>query len=339
MEAGTLSLIMVDGAKLTPLEMRALMNEMLGELWVASVIALTDHLGEELSIRYMRPRMKVNMHEGWHYWKERLKLDDDPLSILAYLMHIGSRAGGLVSKAEMSEWGVALTVYECTVGRPDREIFCKLHALAFDCLCEAMDPEYVDRHVKWLTRGDPVCQHLAIRRTLSSDKWFDSGGVIMLLTEPSVSMEQLLEVGSWHVSSQWMIVVQALVDAVGSELALSILRPEMNKRGRAAGRRLLCILNIDQDTKGALENVVAFLHELMQQPTEGRLTKDGYEERVASCPFEDASDEVHVLFDAYIEGVCQAVEPGCVLTVERSALERGVCKWRLERSRHALPGP
>ena len=161
----------------------------------------------------------------------------------------------------------------------------------------------------------------------------------MAITGPTLPPEVVLEMGERLASDLWISAVLALSDAIGSERALFVLRPLMRKLGHAAGIRFGSLLGLKGDSEDDLAKAVSLMHEIMQQPTNVRKTSDGFEEAVGSCPYESSPDEVHLLFHAFAEGVCQAVGTKCRLTIERSDSVSGACRWNIRFPRRLKTSP
>lgn len=328
----------IDRATLPPLERLRLANELIGELWTTTMASLVEVVGDERSVRYLRPYYKANMSEEWLLRTRQLGMDKGSLLTLGHLMNLDAAAAGLTARTEVTEQSVTLTVYECPFGHSGQEGFCKLHSLFLDSMYEGMEIECVDHRVMCRNRGDPFCQHVAAPRSALPEERLKQGRNLMVITEPTLPPEAMLEMGERFASNLWISTVQALSDAIGGDRALSVLRPLMRKLGHAAGLRYANMMGLKGDSEGDLAKMVSLLHEIMQQPTIVRQTDDGFEEAVGSCPYEDAPDVVHLLFDALSEGVCQAVGTECRLTIDRGDGVPGACRWNMRCPRLGAKG-
>lgn len=319
--------LLIDQATLPSLERLRLANELIGEMWTTSMTALVGVLGDERSVRYLRPHYRANMREECLHLAQQLGMDKGSLLTLGYIMNLGSATAGLKARTEVAERSVTLTVYECPFGHSGQEAFCKLHTLLFDSVLEELETDYVDRRVMCRSRGDPFCQHVMAPRSALPGERPEEGRAVMVLAEPLLPPEAMLEIGARFASNLWISTVQALSDAIGGYRTLSVLRPLMRKLGHASGLRYMSILGLGGDDEDDLAKVVSLLHEIMHQPTVGWQTDDGFEETLGSCPYEDSPDEVHKLCDALAEGVCQAVRPDCLLIIDRGDGVPGACRW------------
>lgn len=308
----------------------ALANELVGELWMTSLIAFFDAVGHDLTIQAMRPLLRLHGAEGWLRMRDNLALDDDPLVMIAHTVNIGTASAGLPSKTEIAERGVIQTVYDCPFGRTGKDIFCIVHSFLHEGLYEVIDPGYASRHLKWLPHGDPFCQHVIIRREVPPERWNDCGEVLCTLTRPNVPTEQVMMMGRELVGDLFVLTIQAFVDTAGSREAVAVLRPLMVKCGRAAGLKIA--RRVSADEVDALEGVLVHLSDSMRQSATVRVEGDRLSLNVRGCPFEDAPDEVCELFDAFVEGVCLEVEPESRPTIGRAG-EGGTvtCCWSVRR--------
>lgn len=315
------------------LERLRLANELIGEMWTTSMTALVGVLGDERSVRYLRPYYKAKMREEWLRLAQQLGMDKGSLLALGHIINLGSAAAGLKARTEVAELSVKHIVYECPFGHTGQEAFCKLHTLLLDSVYEELDADHVDRRVMCRVRGDPFCQHVTVPRSALPEERPEEGRVLMVLTEPALPPEAVLEIGVRFASNLWISTVQALSDAIGGYRTLSVLRPLMRKLGHASGLRYMSILGLSGDDEDNLAKVISLLHEIMQQPTVGWRTNGGFEEVLGSCPYEDSPDEVHKLCDALAEGVCRAVRPDCRLIIDRGDGVPGACRWSVRSPR------
>jgi hypothetical protein len=148
---------------ISPVEKKSIANQMIGEWWMNALISLFETVGYDKSIQSLRPHIKLHGKEGWLMMKSQMNIEDDPLLSIAHATNIGTASAGLPSKTEIAERGVIVTIYDCPFARLGRDIFCPVHSLKDEAVCEAIDPDYTSRHIRWLTRGDPICQHVFIK--------------------------------------------------------------------------------------------------------------------------------------------------------------------------------
>jgi hypothetical protein len=309
---------------------RELSVGLLREWWVTASQALEDKVGVEEALILLRKGFSHHGAAGSQIAANFLSMDPcDPLTF-AYsdVMAKRSGTGGSVS-VEIRGDGRYLVIEDCRTGGESR-VACKCFcAIAAELFWKEMDPEI---EIDWLNskaNGDLSCR-VAIKRRGAPPP---VGEVLKVVRDMDVPLSE----EDWEffskatVGENWAIVIRALADRLGDQGTIDLMEPYMRNSGLAfslkwsQGSRLACV----QDRILA---AVVTVHESfdMKLPAAGESEELG--SIVTECPFSGSSSLICHQFEAFFNGICEAIDPSYEFAYDRMMTKGDkTCHWTIRK--------
>ena len=323
------------GSSLGPEERKELAFGLLRDWWMAATQALVDEVGSEVALKHLRPYFINTGVAGARNLQKILDVDAEELIRLAtscffYKLFLGSRELRLFRAKDGS------FIWEfigCAAGG-----ICEEGCLS---LCEITPNAYVGELRQdsetvlliSLSYGDPSCQMLIRAKGLgyevSASDEFELGAEEMP-APPEDEMNEYLALSV--IGEAWSNATRALIDSVGSERALERLRPHMRHSGLSFGIRMSNLHGSRERGLKPILEIVELVQILHQRKGESVALAGGAKGRVGECPFSSSPPEICAQYEAFLNGVCEAIDPDYEFAYDRM-MSRGDadCHWTLTK--------
>jgi hypothetical protein len=312
-------------------ERRGIANQIFGEWWVIATTSLFETVDPDKAMEMMRPNIISQARKQGSWLKNELQLKGDSLMLIALNDKIGNIISDTPCIVEIAERGVVLTYVDSSSCFANvfefSSALCQIHESWQQGICEAINPEYTAHFTQTFAQGHLTCKAVIRKKSVPLNEWENHGPIVALLLDQDMP-EDLLEKGRiGFLRDMWFLTVQAFVDAIGDEKAMDILRPCMVKSGRAWGLKFADMLNAEKDEEG-LAKLLEMISEVMQLEGDITVSPGRVDKAIGSCPFLNAPEEICRLFNSFIEGLCDSLEPHLAFT--RKHMEcpsKPLCHW------------
>jgi hypothetical protein len=233
-------------------------------------------------------------------------------------------------RVRVMEKGIIVELFDCPFASLPYNM-CDGHLIKDGGLGLALLTSYEVRHVKRQTWGDDRCVHIIRNAPASGEDWDDCGQELATMLPPPLTKNEMGMLEREMAAGLWVAVIEACVDGLGPLRVEEDLAPLMNRSGKAAGMRFSSMIGSAGGRNVQIADLLLFYGEVMKMKVEP-WTKEGFDGTVSSCPFRSSSPTVCALFDAFVEGLCQSVDPS--YRMEATKLECGecsLCHWAITR--------
>ncbi|MDD1744201.1 MAG: L-2-amino-thiazoline-4-carboxylic acid hydrolase [Candidatus Methanoperedens sp.] len=297
-------------------------------LWWSTYQALVDAAGSDRALELIKPYMKFHFDAGAQILGNKYKIKTDDLySIAAFTKFTNWLVGTIFGNYQFFEQGFTADVHYCPAANLS-EALCYLNEYNSKSSLPAINSDYEFIYCKMLVRGDPFCQVMIKRK--GHTIW---GDIVKKPVEIPILKVSDEEREFWQraiFSQQWIYATNALVDFVGKEKAVEILRPYM----RALGMSLALDLSKEMEIKDHDAIFIAAIIERCNQAAnqKGTLsfqTPERVEKEITECIFANASQDICAdALEARANGICEAINPEYkFISLKRMCKGDKTCKW------------
>jgi hypothetical protein len=322
----------IEPLQLSDNEEEELSIELLREWWIATIQAMVEEGGSEISLRFLRPHHVNAGKAAVHYL----------LSINAYRPTNPGEA--------MAIWN-GIADWICTGGihriwtddkntaiaeTTDCELFKKWGCKEACIICcryggEAggadILPGFILEHTSSEGLGDDKCRWMMTRKGMEPAS--DCNNPVEI---PSISEELLKYISLSYFGEFWVIGTKAFIDSCGSERAREKLTSRMRQSGLLVGVRLKKLMDLDGlDTSSAVR-IVSSMESLHQMKCAIEYDSDSSEGSITECPFSDSPIEICKQYEAFFNGVFMAISPGLEFVYDRMMTKGDkTCHWTISK--------
>jgi hypothetical protein len=322
--------------------------QLLTEFSSNTLQALIDVAGSEKAIELKRPYFYHHGKAGALSIGKRLGVTENDMSDVI----LAGRFVSWVLRKETHTVGVPTEgfsrseVSSCPFQDGPAE-FCEL----FDIITakgfsEEIGPDYEYSCEQMMTRGAPICLTTTRRKPGIRNNPEDADEVISVPQLPEISNEERDYWAIQILAEHWILTTRALMDYENSDRALNLLKVRMKLQGISTGLRFSKMLGMNGNDALAIASLVDFCNSLFQQ--EGKVTHSSparIEKEISQCPFQYAPREICIQFEAFTNGICEAVNPdyevvhvkamckgdsSCIRVIRRRGAEEPAKKEALE---------
>ncbi|HTY46794.1 MAG TPA: SHOCT domain-containing protein [Methanomassiliicoccales archaeon] len=321
---------------LTEMEERELAIGLLKEWWITATQALVDELGTHEALRLMYPGFKNHGRAGYHIAAKLMSLPEGDFRSIAVAecwakfamagvpIH-GTVKGG---KASWSAKGCE-TLGTC---KEACQCFCQIagEGLSFEC-----HPDARYSLVRSLSFGDDVCEAEVVLEGDHAD--VDSSVTEVSSGELGMSPEDLAFWRKAVLGENWAIVTRATIEGVGGQRTVEILRPYMKQSGLSLGIRMKQMTSVQGNEADAIPALIESIRKSFGI-VEPHDTADMTENDGTDCPFSGAPTEICCQIEAFLNGVCEAIDPSSEFAYDSMVTKGGkTCRWTIKKKRSLVP--
>jgi len=316
-------------------EMTDLSFQLLVEFSFSALRALIDAAGSERAIALNRPYWHHAGNAAGIILKQSMGLKAQNQNaageMYAFVAHV-MRAEAEYIGIEGTDWQ-EIHVHSCPFETAPPEFCVLLDKIVADGMIESFEMNHEVMIDQMRTQGAPYCILRIIPK--GSEQERPAGEEVSLPPYPVPPLSRE-EADSWavqYIAEHWVMLTRAMMDFERSEVVLMSQLMSMREKGMSLGLRLL--RSSPQRAEG-LREVTSFLefsNRLFHQ--EGTIVfedLDKLEREITSCPFQNAPPAICAQYEAFLSGICEAVEPELRVSYEKMMTKGDrTCRWVVQR--------
>lgn len=303
--------------------------QIIGEWYTMATEHLAETAGPEKAVEIMRPCLFSKGLEIWEKGSKIAQLEGGSSWLIAQDFKISNMTAGPPGVVEIAERAVLNIYDECFATRSKQaSAYCQIHEATLRAQVKGIDPEYDFRFIQTMPQGFPCCVSVARKTPVTPDQWDDSGNLLAVMIDFEIS-DAVKKFFVWIVRSWWTVTVAALIDAVGEEKAIEILRPSMVENGEVWGLKLAEMFGVERNEAG-LAKLLEILGDILEVGGGIVIHPDRIDDLIISCPFSGSSEGVCRLFHSFIEGSCYALDSSLTFSNKRLESPEHACRWRIK---------
>jgi len=283
-------------------------------LLVNAMKASIDAIGSERTMEFMTPYWRLMGKGNPQLFTEIFPLGY-PLGRDSLSGHFGVQLANLALGRKMGPFylttkGAYSDMLEC----PYRDTLPELCVLiCYDCdraVYEEYEGDLVPVVFRLEAEGRRYCRWIIKKRGAPNDDPFDVGEPLACLNLREVGPEvRTLMVGATNGNS-WIHLTRSLVEILGHEEAVSILGKYMRHFGCSVGLRLKVSIQNEGGHALAINQLLEEINEAGHQ--KGRtveLSSERVVKEITECPFSGSPSEIGEQLEAFVNGVCEVIDP------------------------------
>ena len=321
------------GLPVSPEEAKALSIGLLREWWLTATQALVDAAGSETALRHLKPYFTHMGKAGAINVTAMTKGTwlDRPMEPFLQKSALGGSPGRIFRAGD----GTNITeLLECETRGSSKEACICLCSYAMGAGSEEVNSKMEFMLLSSLSSGDPDCKWL--------NKWKGRQALVAPTEEfithefdelpPGFTEELSGYMGLSMTGEAWVLATRAYVDFAGAEEAARKLSFYMRHSGLSVGAKIATEFDLNGVDAGILAKIMMMLNDL--QKREGIVALDGdvVLGSVTKCPFSDALPEVCVQYEAFCNGICEAINPAYEFAYTKTMTQGGSgCAWAIRK--------
>jgi hypothetical protein len=307
---------------------------LLREWFILTENGLTEVAGIERGLKVLKPYC-VNMGQsGGPKMREfvGMKIDDAP-SMEAFWMGVCQRSAGNGKVRLFSDERdrVVAEVSECAIAGRSKLACFTICEMIGNFGFQSLFPEYEGMFTEAVPYGDPVCRFVVWRKGTQPKLVQNTEVEMPLIPQFKMDFVSLATLGEL-----WANTTRALIDVVGSEGTSETLLPRMRDFGRQFGMNYLQESSRQETTLTGNDSMITKLSQISQR--KGRYWSDGTTQQgeVVECPFSGSPPEICLQFQAFFNGICEAIDPSYEFAYDRMMTKGDkACHWTIRRKGEA----
>jgi hypothetical protein len=315
-----------------PMAIENITKALLGEWWMMAMMNIYAHHVPSKALDLLRPYLTKNGILGWINVDSMLNRKVDMRFRVAWIAKVGASMNPGSNRVLVMERGVRVEIYDCPFAQFPINI-CDSHLIKDLGLSKALHTDYAPQHVQRQSQGFDHCVQIFRQPPPPDEEWENCGEILAEILPVNLPSDVVNQLGMELAADLWVSTVEACVDGSSRKMVSDELKPLMNVSGKAAGKRFSSIIEVAEGKEVGVIDLLRFYSEVMKQQLEPRTIDFRVDGLVSSCPFSTSSSTVCELFDAFVEGLCQSVDPS--YRMETTKLECGecsLCHWGVTKS-------
>jgi hypothetical protein len=324
---------------LSPEEARDLSFGLLRSWWLAATQALVDEAGNEASLRCLKPYFTNTGMAGAHNIatmqgisaKELIRRDTIGF---VWPLVTGGRTNVYLAPDDSS-------IYEtegCATGGICKEGCISLCEFINNAGVGELNPGFEAVLLESLSFGDPTC-HVTFR---------SAGRKSMVAPTPEFKVpddkrpappeEELKEYLALSIIGEaWSNATRAFVDFAGQERARDRLRFHMRHAGLSFGIRMSSRFDARERGLRSILKAIELVQLLHRRKGPCIMQEASVEGTVTECPFSSSSPEMCYQYEAFFNGLCEAIDPSFAFVYDRMmTVGEETCHWHIGKKGSAI---
>jgi hypothetical protein len=324
-------------------EARKLAFALLREWWLAATQALVDEAGPEDALKHLKPYFVNTGMAGAHNIQKILGITAQELlrrDVITSLWPLvtGGRQGGSFC-ADDGSW--ISEAVDCATGGSSREgciSLCEYTGTAYQGEL-AQGEEIV--LTKALSFGDPVCQWVAKEKGREAKVAAVAEFRVPEDERPPPPEDDLREYLALSIIGEaWSNATRAFIDFAGPERALDRLHFYMRHAGLSFGIRMSERFEARERGVDSILDMIKLVQILHHRKSTYARREEDIEGEVSECPFSSSCPEMCAQYEAFFNGICEAVDPAYEFAYDRRMTHGDqTCHWVIRMKRENAPGP
>jgi predicted hydrocarbon binding protein len=316
-------------------DLRELCFGLLREWWIAATQALVDEAGSETALTHLKPYFTNTGMAGAHNIPKIQGLTASEVSkreTTAYMWFLvtGGRNGGIFRADDRSEM---LVVMDCATGGICKEACMSLCEFTNSAGTGEMNQGSEAVLSRSLSFGDPSC-HVLFRMAGQKPKVAATDEFRVPDDEiPPPPDDELMDYLSLSlVGEAWSNATRAFVDFAGQDRARDGLRFHMRHAGLSFGIRMSERLGARERGLQSIEEIVELVQVLHHRKGTCTVGEGRVEGKVTECPFSSSSPEMCAQYEAFFNGICEAIDPEYEFVYYRMMTKGDkTCHWTIRK--------
>lgn len=303
---------------------------LLWEWWVASTQALVDEVGPEEALRALRPYyLNANDAAIAIVSNHFVELAKDPdFSAKMTIFATEAWYGGETS-LRISEGLMVMDHHGCMTRGESKELCHMVCKELMDNQAQLLDKEAFAVLEMSLCQGDDHCRVVIGTREGMTGR---SSGSMRGIDRPEISDWEFQSFQRQYVSESWVLTTRALINRLGPERAGETLRAYMRHSGLAHGLEIAERLGPRPWDAPMLAHLVALFNRNHLKNDRGPGSPEPAGAEIDGCPFSQAPLEICLQYQAFFDGVMEALNPEYELAFEARVTDGDkACRWMIRR--------
>jgi hypothetical protein len=312
-------------------ERRELSIGLIREWFLSATQLLVDYVGSEEALSHLKPYFINTGMAGAHNIPTFHGMDfEEGTANLQIIPHMWPMVtNGRLSNIFLAEDRSG--IYEIsgcgTKGRSKEACICVCQFTLNAGVGEARGWELILD--KSLSYGDPTC-HLLINAIGNIPK-------VALIDSYKIPQNEIPPIqaeGVWeflalsYIGEAWSNATRALIDCVGSERMMAELGSQMRKMGIHFTKRF----TNDSVPNGESEQAIISLIDQIQKLHQRKGSISKMEGTLSDCPFSSSPPEICLQYQAFFNGVCEAINPDYEFAYDRMMTKGAkTCHWTIRK--------
>ena len=321
-------------------EKRDLSFQLLVEFSFSALRSLIDAAGPDRTVALNRPYWHHAGNAAGIILKNSMGLKErDPGSVIsafAFVFHV-TRMKYEVFEILGTDWK-EIHMLSCPFETAPPEFCQLLDGPIANGMIEAFDLNQKVVVYQRKTQGAPFCVMRIVQEGSSQKRPEGQERVTAWPQATGISRE---EADSWvvqYIAEHWVMITRAMMDFEGSEAALRTQLMSMKGLGLSLGLRFQGPSPRHEGEVERIAPLLEFSNQLFHQ--EGRLkiaSPDHAEREILSCPFQSAPPALCLQYEAFFNGVCEAINPSYEFVYDRMMTKGDkTCHWTIRKKRGIL---
>jgi hypothetical protein len=316
-------------------EKKELSFGLLREWWLAATQALVDEAGSETALKNFKPYFINTGVAGACNIQKIMNIDAEELihraiTIYGYQLILGY---------------TKLRIYEADDGSFIWEMLgCATSGISKEgclCLCEITPNAFIGELrdagnallAKSISFGDPSCQMLF---TTNGKKFKvsakDEFELKKLPIPPNDELNEFFALSM--IGEFWSNATRGFIDFAGSEKALDRLRFHLRHSGLSFGIRMSEWFSARERGFLSIIEMIKLVQHLHKRKAILTINTESAEGQVSECPFSSSPSEICMQYEAFFNGICEAIDPDYEFAYDRMMTKGDTaCKWTIRRKR------
>jgi hypothetical protein len=312
-------------------ERRELSIGLIREWFLSATQVLVDHVGSEEALSHLKPYFINTGMAGAHNIPTFHGMDFEEatvsLQIIPYMWPLVT-SGRLNNIFRADDNSSIYEIAGCGTGGRSKE--------ACTCICQYTLNAGVGENRGWelimdrsLSFGDPTC-HLLVNAINNVPKVaaIDSYRIPECEIPPIQAEDVWGFLALAYIGETWSNATRALIDCVGSEKMMVDLGSQMRSIGISFTKRFSSSPASNGETGQAIIDIIDMIQTLHLR--KGTTSKT--EGTLRECPFSSSPHEICLQYEAFFNGICEAVDPSFEFKYDRMMTKGDkTCHWTIRK--------
>ena len=326
------------GSELSKEDLKDLCFGLLRGCWTAATQALVDEAGSESAMKHLKPYFTNTGMAGAHNIQSIMGISSMELIRKDVISAVWPTimSGGTQRRHRAQDGSSIMDLEDCATNGICKEGCVSLCDYTGAAYYSELDPTLRVSLVRSLSFGDRFCQW---RVTVEGEEPMVSESEEFLVNRgdlPPLDDELGNYLALSIIGEAWSNATRAFVDFAGQERALDRLRFHMRHSGLSFGIRMSERFGARERGLQSILEIIELVQLLHYRKGICTMEKGSVEGKVNECPFSSSPSEICMQYEAFFNGICEAIDPSYEFRYDRM-MSKGdkSCHWVI-RTKGAL---
>lgn len=313
-------------------EQNELSMGLLREWLIKTIDAFVDSAGPEVALRSLKPYFDHAGKASAHFLPDIIGIlpkDARSIAILEWtpqicinqvtpIAYLGKKDNAYNEVSNCPTRGASKEACVCQ---------CKYAAAT---MAQELNQEYVMDLTSSLGLGDQICRWEVRKKTAAPTNFQGTEQSIEVLVPDEGMRHQL---GLQYRGEMWVLATRAFLDHAGPTVIMERLGPYLRESGLSIGAQLHNAKEPQRSVIISIGNIIGMLNEVHHKDGTIESSKDdqitGF---INSCPFSSSPPEICLQYQAFFNGVCEAIGPEYEFIYDRMMTKGDkTCQWVIKK--------